>query len=75
MKVGAAHTVITVVDSASLDLFTARIPEAHAILLMNRDALRLAPVFAVVDKVLTQTDTRLEIGHTAFIDYIQEVAE
>lgn len=69
----ATLTEVTVVDSV-VDLFTARIPQAHAINLMNRTTLRRVPVYDVVDGKWQETDTRLVIEAAAFILYIQEVA-
>lgn len=65
-------TEVTVVDSV-IDLFTARIPQAHAINLMNRTTLRRVPVYDVVDGKWQEIDTRLVIEVAGFIDYINEV--
>jgi hypothetical protein len=55
-------------------LFTAQIPQSHAIMLVNRGILRSAPVYGLVAGDWQQTGSRWEISHEAFILYIQEVA-
>lgn len=68
----ATLTEVAVVDSV-IDLFTARIPQAHAINLMNKTTLRRVPVYDVVDGKWQEIDTRLVIEVAGFIDYINEV--
>ena len=70
----ATLTEVTVQDTLPSDLFTARIPDSHAIMLVNRGTLRTAPVYELVAGDWVQTGSRLEIRHEAFILYIQEVA-
>lgn len=69
-----ALTEITVQDSLPSDLFTARIPESHAVMLVNRGTLKSAPVYSLVEGQWAETGSRLEISNWAFIEYIQEVA-
>lgn len=67
-------TEVTVQDTLPCDLFTAQIPESHAIMLVNRGTLRSAPVYGLVAGQWQQTGRRMEISSWAFIEYIQEVA-
>ena len=72
----AAVTLVHIVDSIHSELFTASIPQDHASMMMRCRGTMLQNVktYGEVDGEWKHVGFRLQMSHTAFIEYINEVA-